>query len=464
MRPVEAHRTGIISNANTTLIVKKHPSLSIPKRSSNTFHNFNFDRQHKAKNTIMWSRIFAKSTRDDVETPQQEDTPNHLVVLVNGLFGSRHNWKYISEVLGEHLDTTNTLIHVSKANEFTATYAGIDTCGSALATEVKKVVAANPSLEKISFIGHSMGGLIARYAAGELYDTQDTNRDNKQTIAGCKPQHFISMATPHLGCDPAISSPAAVPLVSWLKLPLFGRISPTVSSTLYRRTGRQFFLEDADNDNRPPLLYLLSQDIPAEKKYFWSALAAFQTRTAYANSSGDYFVGWANSSVRDVHELPKFPAKTRGRGVVRQDPLELAWEISQRPAVENFRDSSVGLDPGHGQPVNDGMDASSPQDFISKEEKLPIVSSREIDNKKTRSEYINESLKNLQKLQWRRIDCCFAGGTLPLLAHQHMQVQRRWINSEGKATAKHLALQFVAMEQIVNRGSKQSDLTATKTS
>jgi triacylglycerol esterase/lipase EstA (alpha/beta hydrolase family) len=152
----------------------------------------------------MWNRIKSQFTRGETspsDTQQEENfqatassSQKHLIILANGLFSSRHNWNYISEVLHEHLDTEITLIHVSKANEFTATYAGIETCGHRLAAEINSIVVATPSLERISFIGHSMGGLIARYAAGELYNPQD------QSIAGLKPTHYVSMATPHLEC------------------------------------------------------------------------------------------------------------------------------------------------------------------------------------------------------------------------------------------------------------------------
>jgi len=466
----------------------------------------------------MWGHLYSQITgnnrvastfrqEQNMQTSQNApNTPNHLLVLVNGLFGSRYNWEYISEVLHEHLDTTNTLIHVSKANERAATFAGIDACGSALAAEIKNVVSITPSLQRISFIGHSMGGLISRYAAGELYDS-GTN-----SIASLKPSHFISMATPHLGCEPLETSPAQIPLVSWLQLP-FGvdnfvnTISPTISSSLYRRSGGQFFLTDSD-DGQPPLLYQLSQDCPLESRYYWSALASFETRTAYANSTGDYFVGWANSSLRDIHELPRFLPGTKGRGVVREDPLEMAWSLESRPLVEKFGDV-MGLDPEHGHvatSVKDILNASTAQDLISKEEETEIdydeknfinyvpteaapngstaprtsnsigsgistsVSST-IDsvntgaavaepavnvaeprgNGRTNSEYIKASLASLQQLQWRRIDCCFAGAAMPMLAHQHMQVQRKWVNYEGMATAKHLALQWAAMEEILKR-------------
>jgi hypothetical protein len=46
-----------------------------------------------------------------------------------------------------------------------------------------------------SSAGHSLGGLLLRYALGSLY-CPTTGR-----IAGLRPCHFISLATPHMGCD-----------------------------------------------------------------------------------------------------------------------------------------------------------------------------------------------------------------------------------------------------------------------
>lgn len=51
------------------------------------------------------------------------------------------------------------------------------------------------SLERISIIAHSMGGLIARYALGLLYNPAS------RTVCGLEPCHFVTLATPHLGCD-----------------------------------------------------------------------------------------------------------------------------------------------------------------------------------------------------------------------------------------------------------------------
>ena len=53
-----------------------------------------------------------------------------------------------------------------------------------------------------------MGGLICRYAAGRVF--QPGSNGQAPTIAGLAPCHFLSLATPHLGC--AASGPAEVSL------------------------------------------------------------------------------------------------------------------------------------------------------------------------------------------------------------------------------------------------------------
>lgn len=69
------------------------------------------------------------------------------------------------------------------------------------------------SLTKISFLAHSLGGLIARYAIAVLYtpnvfsDSPDNTYTNSEPsspqngglIAGLEAINFITLATPHLG-------------------------------------------------------------------------------------------------------------------------------------------------------------------------------------------------------------------------------------------------------------------------
>lgn len=79
----------------------------------------------------------------------------------------------------------------------------------------------HPNVQKISFVCHSLGGLIARYAIAKLYE-QDVLKEDVQVngvgeynkhgfrdqsnedefkgkIAGLEAVNFITCATPHLG-------------------------------------------------------------------------------------------------------------------------------------------------------------------------------------------------------------------------------------------------------------------------
>lgn len=84
------------------------------------------------------------------------------------------------------------------------------------------MIQRHPDLHKISFIGHSLGGLIARYAVAKLYTQDCTNQSCQRNgnvekleksvtevnlseqnsngkIGRLEPVNFISVATPHLG-------------------------------------------------------------------------------------------------------------------------------------------------------------------------------------------------------------------------------------------------------------------------
>jgi triacylglycerol esterase/lipase EstA (alpha/beta hydrolase family) len=64
-------------------------------------------------------------------------------------------------------------------------------------------------LKYISIVAHSLGGLIARYAIGQLYRAPvghlssnglDTEAPQEQaTVFGLQPINFITIATPHFG-------------------------------------------------------------------------------------------------------------------------------------------------------------------------------------------------------------------------------------------------------------------------
>lgn len=72
--------------------------------------------------------------------------------------------------------------------------------------QVLSVIKNRNGLKKISFVAHSLGGLVARYAVGKLYEkpgeansSDSPSKAKSGEIAGLEPMNFITFATPHLG-------------------------------------------------------------------------------------------------------------------------------------------------------------------------------------------------------------------------------------------------------------------------
>lgn len=131
-----------------------------------------------------------------------------------------------------------------------------------------------------------------------------------------------------------------VPLIGWAsRAPLvgpwlhgvLGSIAPGFSRASFDRSGEQFFLADRAAAGDPPLLARMAHDDEGFPAPFFSALAAFETRTAYANVAGDHLVAWANASLRSLDELPELQVPRGAVGVIREDGLDTAWSASPPP-------------------------------------------------------------------------------------------------------------------------------------
>ncbi|KDO52572.1 hypothetical protein CISIN_1g021672mg [Citrus sinensis] len=196
----------------------------------------------------------------------------------------------------------------SERNMSKLTLDGVDVMGERLAQEVLEVIERKRNLRKISFVAHSVGGLVARYAIGKLYrppkiengeeSSADTSSENSRgTMAGLEAINFITVATPHLGSRGNKQVPFLFGVTAFEKAANF------VIHLIFRRTGRHLFLNDND-EGRPPLLRRMVED--EDENYFMSALCAFKRRVAYSNACYDHIVGWRTSSIRRNSELPKW--------------------------------------------------------------------------------------------------------------------------------------------------------------
>ncbi|KAJ0100537.1 hypothetical protein Patl1_19801 [Pistacia atlantica] len=261
---------------------------------------------------------------------------DHLVVMVHGILGSANDWKFGAEQFVKWLPD-KVFVHCSERNMSTLSLDGVDVMGQRLVQEVLEVIQRKPNLRKISFVGHSVGGLVARYAIGRLYkpprvenvdnpSAETCEKNSCGTIGDLEAMNFVTVATPHLGSrgyasanycqvvgswpnDMHFHHPRPLPFHILLYVPfLFGvpaleKLANAVIHLIFRRTGRHLFLNDND-EGKPPLLRCMIED--HGENYFMSALRTFKRRVAYSNVGYDHIVGWRTSSIRRDSELPKW--------------------------------------------------------------------------------------------------------------------------------------------------------------
>ncbi|KAK2446302.1 alpha/beta-Hydrolases superfamily protein [Trifolium repens] len=347
-----------------------------------------------------------------VDASGHSSNPTHLIIMVNGLIGSAHNWKYAAKQFLKRYPY-DTIVHCSESNSSTLTFDGVDVTGDRLAEEVISVIKRHPSVQKISFIAHSLGGLIARYAIAKLYErdiSKELSQENghcesqisnqechdrkyEGKIAGLEPINFITSATPHLGCR------------GHKQVPLFcGFYSlENVASRLSRflgKTGKHLFLTDGKN-GKPPLLLQMVRD--SEDIKFMSALRSFKRRVAYANIRYDQLVGWSTSSIRRRSELPK------RRNFKRHEKY---------PHIVN---------------VETAKPTSVPEE---------VACESKVSNGSSKVDFEEEMIRGLTTVSWDRIDVSFSGSRQKYLAHNAIQVQTYRINSDGADVVQHMIDEF----------------------
>lgn len=194
--------------------------------------------------------------------------PLHLVILTHGLHS---NVSTDMLFLKEAIDSSAENVAVKGFfGNVCKTERGIKYLGSRVAEYVVELL-ANDAFEnatKISFVGHSLGGLVQTFAIAYL------EANYPWIFRKLQPTNFITLASPMLGV--AHGNPA------YVKMALLAGIAG--------RTGHDLGLQFTEKGNKPLLLLLPSG--PTHR-----ILKRFSRRTVYANAFNDGIVPLRTSAL-----------------------------------------------------------------------------------------------------------------------------------------------------------------------
>ncbi|KAH6697016.1 putative serine esterase-domain-containing protein [Plectosphaerella plurivora] len=191
---------------------------------------------------------------------------DHLCVLVHGLWGNPNHMANIAKSLRAQHAADKLHILVAKRNSGSFTYDGIERGGERVCAEIEEelraIKAKGGAITKISVVGYSLGGLVARYAVGLLHA--------KGILDNLECMNFTTFATPHLG--------VRTPLRGW-----HNHIWNVLGARTLSMSGRQLFTIDEFRDTGRPLLAVLSDP----NSIFMTGLRRFRRHTLYTNIVND---------------------------------------------------------------------------------------------------------------------------------------------------------------------------------
>ncbi|KAL2179299.1 putative serine esterase-domain-containing protein [Thermothelomyces heterothallicus CBS 202.75] len=191
---------------------------------------------------------------------------DHLCVLVHGLWGNPNHMASVAKALRAQHPPDRVYILLAKSNSGSFTYDGIELGGERVCHEIEEeldmIRARGGSIKKLSIVGYSLGGLVARYAIGLLFARGVL--DNLECL------NFTAFASPFLG--------VRTPLRGW-----HNHMWNVLGARTLCTSGRQLFGIDKFRDTGKPLLAVLADP----SSIFMSGLARFKRHTLYTNIVND---------------------------------------------------------------------------------------------------------------------------------------------------------------------------------
>ncbi len=168
-------------------------------------------------------------------------------------------------------------------------------------------------MAKLSVIGYSLGGLVARYAVGLLHA--------KGILDKMECKNFIAFASPFLGARSPVRG-------------TFSALFNAVGARSLSESGRQLFGIDTFRDTGRPLLAVMADP----ETIFMAGLRRFARRTLYANVANDRSAPYYTTSISKTDPFAVVEAEG---GVVEDLPVNFATGYSD---VVLDRDEPLALD------------------------------------------------------------------------------------------------------------------------
>ncbi|KAI0514585.1 putative serine esterase-domain-containing protein [Xylaria bambusicola] len=201
---------------------------------------------------------------------------NHLCVLVHGLWGNPNHMSQVAKALRAAHSEDELYLLLAKRNSGNFTYDGIELGGERVCVEIEEEIESirkrGGNITKLSIVGYSLGGLVARYAIGLL--------SAKGVLDQVEPVNFTTFATPHLGVRAALRG--------W-----YDKIWNRLGARILSESGRQLFIVDSFRDTGRPLLSILADP----DSIFMTGLRRFKRRTLYSNVTNDRTVNHYTSMI-----------------------------------------------------------------------------------------------------------------------------------------------------------------------
>lgn len=236
----------------------------------------------------------------------------------------------IRESLGNGFDGTGDQIVVLRPSSFRfwKTYDGLKFNSEKVVAEIFYEIETlkqkqKLTVNKISIIGYSLGGLISRYVVGLLYELK--------FFEEVKPVFFSTFATPHVG-------------VAFFRKNLFDKIANHAGKYLFGPSGQQLFM--ADNDKT--LLKMSEPD-----SIFFKGLDLFEKHILLANIKNDLSVAFYTSYITEyspfenwdtikVEYLEDLPQSRIGKVYVKPKVVDLfkTTEVAKKDFKGNVQEAT----------------------------------------------------------------------------------------------------------------------------